>query len=793
MWGEVIMTSTAALTVGALIVPASRRFMLGDVKHDWLADEIEIEGIQPDLQTVSLKNGGLFRVFRIRGTSYDAKVIEQQEQMLLGRAAFHHALGKLGIHHRIFGVKRQRDIGFDAEWPSKPLQEIGDAERKVFQSAYYVDWFIVLASRTRTALIDGCDKVMSMMSPYKPSMLVSPESADAHCELSCFINYLISGEYRNDLSRRSKSMSGNLPAADLQISIDGLIQTQVPATKLHRVIAIRDWPEDVGGQIIADILSIQGDVEIAQVCEPWDRDEAMALYARRVKELQAALIQSDEMLAQCIAILKLLADGNTSIFHTQLQITARADGDAELARLVNEICKALGGRRVEYSVETKGAGLCWFARIPTLKPRRITSSTDLLRPLTLREQNIAAVWPFHHSYTGQLTSPLGDKPVRYFRTPSGQAYAFQFHVSPKRQSKGHFLCFGPTGGGKTTVVSHMLGGLAKFDGVRSYIFDSKEGARFTVEAMGGFYQGYDELQLNPLDVGDDNAKNRQRIYTVLKALAGEYEHGERDDEILTHAIELAFKMGAPNRTLNTIFEFAFPRGTTLRRAMAPWVVDGKGHKGIRSHLMNAPHDSLGNLLASSHLVGINMNEALDDPATGPGVVAHISSAIGLSAASNSKGFGIYIDEAGKLLQNEGFKALAMEMYREYRKLDGFVGLGFQDPKALFASGAADAILDNTATLIFLPNSQASRDSLERFNLNDEQIGFILGAGNTREGQRQALVIQRDATTGLDESAIIDVNLAILGDALRFYRSGPEANRVITDLKQKWGAKWLQYL
>ncbi|MFN4277981.1 MAG: VirB4 family type IV secretion system protein [Ferrovibrio sp.] len=787
------MTSLAALSVGALVEPSTRKLFLGDINQDWIANELEIDEIDPDLQGVRLKNGGQFRVYQIRGTSYDAKVITQQEQMLLGRAALHHALGKLGIQHWIFGVKRQRDIGFEAIWPSKTLSEIGDAERRVFQSAYFVNWYVVVGGRTKTALVEACDKVTSMMEQYKPTLLSSPESSEEPCPLTCFVSYLVSGEYRDDLTRHSGSMSGCIPAADLIITTDGTITTRVPALKIHRTIAIRDWPENLSGQIFADILAIQGDLEIVQMCEPWDRDEAIALYSRRKKELESSFIKNDELLAQVIATLALLASGNTTVFSTQLQITARGSSASELDRLVSDICKSLGGRRIEYSVETKGAGLCWFARIPSLKPRRISSSTSLLRPLILREQNIAAIWPFHHSFTGQPTSPLGDRPVRYFRTPSGQAYAFQFHVSSKPQSKGHFLCFGPTGGGKTTLVIHILSGFAKFSGVRGFVFDSKEGARYMIEAMGGLYQGYDELQLNPLDVGDDTAKNRQRIYTIRKALAGSYERGEKDDEILAHAVELAFKTETPNRTLNTIFEFAFPRGMPLRRAIAPWVVDGKGSRGIRSHLMNAPTDSLGSFLASSHLVGINMNEALDDPATGPGVVTHISSAIGLSAARNSKGFGIYIDEAAKLLQNDGFKALAIEMFREYRKLDGFVGLGFQDPKALFDSGVSDAILDNTATLIFLPNSQARRDSLERFNLNEEQIGFILGAGNTKEGQRQALIVQRDATTGLDESGIIDVNLAILGNALRFYRSGPEANRVIADLKNQWGAEWLNHL
>ncbi|MBL4614289.1 MAG: hypothetical protein JKY27_05385 [Magnetovibrio sp.] len=190
-----------------------------------------------------------------------------------------------------------------------------------------------------------------------------------------------------------------------------------------------------------------------------------------------------------------------------------------------------------------------------------------------------------------------------------------------------------------------------------------------------------------------------------------------------------------------------------------------------------------------------MNEALDDPVMGPPVVAHISEAIYRSAAIGGPGFNIFIDEAAKLLQNPGFKSLAMEMFREYRKLNGSVGMAFQDPAALFRSGDAEAFLENTATLMFLPNSLATRESLERFNFNDENMNFVLGGSfyQRQAGQRQVLVVKRDAATGFDETAILDIDLTPLGDSLRFYRAGVDANNDLADLKRLWGDEWLTHL
>lgn len=789
MWMQVTMTGLAAILAGGLVVPAAQRLFLGDVEQDWVAGELELDGIDDDGQTVHLKNGAMFRAFQLQGTSYDAKVLEQQENMLKGRSALFHQIGSLGLPYWLFGIKRKRSIAFAANWPAPALKEIGDAERQTFQASYYIDWYLVIGSTNRRVLNDGCGKVRAMGGDYKPRAVLRSKEPDQGCELTGFLNYLVSGELRYDLPAISRSLSRSLPAADLSISREGLIETYTPSRRLHRIVAIREWPEEISGHLLADIMALKGDLEINQICEPWDRDEAVLLFSRKKKEQQSSLVGNPELAAECEATIQLLTQGNTTLFHTQLQIAIRATEEEDLDRLVGEVCEVLGRRRVLYSVETAGAGLCWFARIPSVRRKKLTSRSQLLRPLVLREQNIAALWPFHHSSTGLLKGPYGPLPVRLFRTPSGQAYAFQFHVTEKKQSVGNYLLFAPTGGGKSTLLMHLLGGLSKFAGVRSYIFDSKEGARFMVEAMGGHYQGYEDLALNPLDVGDDTPVNRQRVYAVLRAIAGDVEVGEDVDAAFTHAVELAFKLQPPERTLNTIFEFAFAKRTALRRAFMPWVVDSKGTKGIRSHVFNAPHDSLGGLLSASHMVGINMNEALDDPSIGPPVVTHIAAAIGKSAAQNSSGFNIFIDEAAKLLQNEGFRLLAMEMYREYRKLDGCVGLAFQDPGALFRSGVADAFLENTATLIFLPNSQASRSSLERFNLNEEQIAFVLGTGERAEGERRALIVKRDAASGFDDSAIVDVNLGFLGEALRFYRAGTEANKHLADVKSQWGAEW----
>ncbi|MBT4889879.1 MAG: type IV secretion system protein B4, partial [Rhodospirillales bacterium] len=435
------MTTLAASTAGALINPAARNFMLGSVEHDWLAGELDLDQIEPDNHTVHLKSGAIFRAFKLQGVSYDAKERIEQDAMLKVRSSLFHYIGELGCSIRVFGIKRLRDISFDAEWPSKTLKEIGDAERSLFQSSYYIDWYLLVSSSSVSSVIEADKKIMSMLGDYKPERLERPKDKNAVCPLTGFMNFLVCGELRNDLLAVSENISGNIPGSDLGIDNEsGIIKTFTPTCKLSQVIAIRTWPEVVNGKILSDILTIPGELEVSQICVPWDRDAAKTLLGRKENEQRNRFFGNSTLANECKATRQLLSEGNTTLFHTQLQIIVRAANQEELNSIIHKVCDILGRLRIAHNVETAGAPVCWFNRLPT-GVGKINGASGLLRPLTLRNDNIAALWSFQHSPVGMTSSPYGDLPIRNFLTPSGQAYAFQFHVKAKKTSIGNYLVF----------------------------------------------------------------------------------------------------------------------------------------------------------------------------------------------------------------------------------------------------------------------------------------------------------------------------------------------------------------
>ncbi len=796
MWPLAISVAGAAVLAGTVAVPSVRRRVFGDVKQDWLCHELEFDSIGAEGFTVRCKNKTQCRVYQLDGQAYDTKPEAEQLALYERRASFLHEMAKLNVILRFFGTKRHKAIHHPATWLSPALQEIGDAEAKLFRKSYDVRWFIMVQSPDTSAMERADEKLRSLFASYNPKRLYCPNSKGQKypsarhggittketepkldCPLTGFLNFLTCGDLRDDLKAVSENISANLPASDLLFDDTGLLTTHQPTPTYYRAISVREWPDLVSGHILHELMALKVEIEVSQVLVPQNKEASQLLLKRQA----TAQWTTPRKVEEALTVVDILSEGSSALYTTQFSIFVRSDDLSKLNEAVDDVCRVLDEQRIVYSVETKGMPVAWYNRMP--------GREKLLRPLKLLAEAPAALWPFEMSPTGLDKTYYTDAPVRSFRVSSGQSFSLQFQPTDAKLALGHYLVFAPSNGGKSTFLMHLLGGLTKFKAVPSYILDSNEGTRFMVEVMGGLYQSYDKLELNPLDA-EDNAINRQRLKLLMQLMMASHGDDEMTEETLQLAISTAFDLPIENRSFNSIFPLSFPRHSPIRRAFAPWVTTPDGQEGSYARIFNAARDSLSGLLESQYMVGINMNEALEDPVLGPPVVAHIANAIERMARSGrTKAFNIFIDEAANLLRNPAFRDLATVMYREYRKFGGSVGMAFQDPEALYESGISSAVIQNTASYFFFPNPSSKPETYEPFNLNDEQKSFIFSAP---EG-RNVLFIQRDSSTNFERSAILNIDLAPYGDALRFYRSGPEAVADLKTIQKKWGEAWLAHV
>ncbi len=751
----------------------------GSIRHDWLANELDFDHLHEDRCTVALKDKSMFRVFRLKGVSYDTMNYGEQDSLAIQRTNLLNQIGTAGTSLRFIAVKRLKDISFDAHWPSPALKEIGKAEQDLYKRAYTLQWYIVLQARTFETLVKHSKTLLSGFKKYQIELVEAGERQEDHCPLSAFLSYLVSGEMAENASRISNAININLPACDLTAHRNGTIETHTPVRHIHKTIGIHEYPDIVSGMMISKVLALPAEVEVAQMCVPLNSAAVILEYTRKRAEQRTNFLASGTMLEELDEVMELLSSRTNTMFQTQLQFTVRARTEAEMDDVLEKIASILNATRIKFSVETAAVAESWFNRLP--------GNNKLMRKLRIMDYNIAALWPFQYSPEGMYSSPFGKKPLRLFKTPTGQNYAFQFHVKDEDEAAGHYLIFAPTGTGKSTLIMHLLGGIAKFKRVRNYVFDSLEGARFMTEVMGGQYQSFDQLALNPLDGDLSDKAARHRAASMMRIMLGDQYTQDMDGQI-KDILDMASVLDVGERTFNNIYRTAFENDSDIRRAFAKWVKDERLGEGAYSHIFNSPRDSIRTFLEQSYLVGIDMTEPLKDPLLGPALVTHISSAIYEAAKVNRDGFSIFVDEAANLLQNAGFRTLVNQMFMEYRKLNGLVGLAFQNPEALVEFEGSAKIINNAPTLFFMAGCGGSDEALAPFNLSDDQIAFIRGETDL-EGGRQVLLVKRDLAASYNESTIIDVDLSGLGDALRFYRSGTRPMAELRKIQEVWGPAW----
>lgn len=760
----------------------------------YLGDEAYLDHIAPDKRTGITKDKDFFRIYKIGGINYDGKSLGADEQLAHVRSDFWLQIGQSEIDARTFGIKRDLDFSYDAKWPNPVLQEIGAAENKHFSKSADISWYLILSTNELSKLEKAERSLNSTLNNFRPRCLVATEE---NCEITSFLNYLYCGQLRPRNKSVSTNISANLQASNLDFSRDGILTNYVPRKKLHGFITITEYPQRLHGSFTQELLGIPGDVEVSQIILSGKQLKRAWWFKRKVTELSHSNDPNSTPILEHADVAQKISDQSAAAFDTQFQIILRAETIDELQDQLKEVDYILGPKLIEYRVETEGCEDIWMSRIP---------GRDFLNPkLEILNTSIATIWPFHHASLGQRTGPYWDKPVRIFKTLSGQGYSAQYHLpgTAAQEPLGHYLMIGPSGSGKSTLMLYLMSGLAKFEGHRSYYFDSKEGSKFMIKALGGLYQDFQNLALNPLDVGKESKVKRQKLKLFLETMLNIQPDDLDHDAEINRLLDFIFSIEGAERNFNNLYEMGFDADSNLKKRMAKWVTDRDGFDGIFSHIFNAPHDSLSNLTTTSFMTGINMNEALADPLLGPLLVMHITDAIEKAAKENGAGFNLFIDEASNLLRNDNFKEAIAVMFREYRRLRGSVGLGFQDAKAVLDTGMANSLLENSAMICLYPNPKADEEALRKLGLQDEHIDFIKyseapmdhtidDGGNPTPKKRYDVLIVKQAGD-FYESAVVDVSLKGLGDALRFFKAGSEPNRLVDNLEKTYGADWAQHI
>jgi type IV secretion system protein VirB4 len=126
---------------------------------------------------------------------------------------------------------------------------------------------------------------------------------------------------------------------------------------------------------------------------------------------------------------------------------------------------------------------------------------------------------------------------------------------------------------------------------------------------------------------------------------------------------------------------------------------------------------------AARFIGFDMTDFLENPEIRTPMMLYLFHRV--DELLNGQRVVVDIDEFWKALQDDAFKSFAQDGLKTFRKRNAFMVFGTQSPADALRSSISHSIIEQTATKILLPNSDAKRsDYCEGLGLTDAEFRLI---------------------------------------------------------------------
>jgi type IV secretion system protein VirB4 len=370
-------------------------------------------------------------------------------------------------------------------------------------------------------------------------------------------------------------------------------------------------------------------------------------------------------------------------------------------------------------VELSNVGITGIRERMNLEPAfwsQLPGNSDFMaRRSTVNTLNIASFASFHNYPSGKRKRNHWGDAVTVLNTVSGTPYFFSFHV----RDVGHTMIIGPTGAGKTVLLTFLCAQAQKFR-PRLFFFDKDRGAELFIRAIRGRYMIPDAAKVsgfNPFQL-PDTSENRAFLIEFLKALVanGPGMLPAHEIERINEAVDGNYKLPQQQRRLRNIAPFMGLGGPgTLAGRLSMWHSNGSHAK-----LFDNEEDVID--FSSARTFGVEMGEILKDKfAIGP-VLLYLFHRIQSSLTGSPTM--IVLDEAWALIDNPIFAPKIKDWLKVLRKLNTFVVFATQSVEDAAKSSISDTLVQQTSTQIFLPNLKATTVYREVFMLSEREFTLV---------------------------------------------------------------------
>jgi type IV secretion system protein VirB4 len=319
-------------------------------------------------------------------------------------------------------------------------------------------------------------------------------------------------------------------------------------------------------------------------------------------------------------------------------------------------------------------------------------------------------------------------PLFFGKTEGSTPFRFSLHVG----DVGHTLIVGPTGAGKSVLLSLMAMQFRRYARSQIFAFDFGGSIRTAALAMGGDWHdlggslsaGSDHsVSLQPLARIDEPAERAWAAEWVAAILAKE---GVTIDptakELIWSALTSLASSPVQERTITGLTVLL--QSASLKQALQPYCVGG----GF-GRLLDAEAEHLG-----SASVQAFETEGLIGAGAAPAVLTYLFHRI--EGRLDGRPTLLIIDEGWLVLDDPAFAQQLREWLKTLRKKNASVVFATQSLSDIDGSNIAPAIVESCPTRVFLPNERAIEPQItaiyRRFGLNDRQIEILARAAPKRD-------------------------------------------------------------
>ncbi|WP_341712289.1 VirB4 family type IV secretion/conjugal transfer ATPase [Erythrobacter sp.] len=552
--------------------------------------------------------------------------------------------------------------------------------------------------------------LIAALQPYGAALLgdyVGPQG-HTNSEVLELLSALYNGEMRPVRRPAEETDIGHmLPYRRVSFGLDAIEQRGSGSPDFAAILGLKDYPEATSPGLLDGLLRLPYEMVVSESYAPTERQtarERMDLAIRRLKSAdEEAMAERADMLAA----------------RDELGNGAVGFGDHHLTVMVKE--RDLG--RLDDAMAACAAALADTGAIAVREDTNLEpafwgqfpgNEGYLVRRALISSANMASFGSLHGFALGQAQGNHWGDAVTLLETTSATPFFFNFHHG----DLGNFSVIGPSGSGKTVVMNFLAAQAQKFS-PRTILFDKDRGAELFVRGIGGRYDAIragEPTGFNPLALPDspgNRAFLRDWLGVLLKA------EGPEEEATIAGAVDAAYANDPSLRRLRHFRELLSgsrrPQPGDLADRLGAWINEGE-----HAWLFDNGEDRL-NLTA--RVLGFDMTVLLENPRLRTPVMMYLFHRI--DERLDGKPTMILIDEGWKALDDAVFAARIRDWLKTLRKRNALVGFATQSARDALESRISTALVEQTATMIFMPNSRArSEDYCDGFGLTEHELALI---------------------------------------------------------------------